>query len=129
VPWNGGLRGDREKQPRPESAPPAEEKAPAPPASSASPAAPLAHRSPERPGLGTEFGEAVSSQVTEVPFERALPRPDVVIGARYNDRAGLVALGVDVDSGATTEAVLRRGAEPFPVVERGYAAPPPGWRW
>lgn len=38
----------------------------------------------------TEFGEAVSSHVTEVPFERAPQQPDVVIGAR---RAGLVTLG------------------------------------
>jgi uncharacterized protein YbjT (DUF2867 family) len=51
----------------------------------------------------------------------------VVIGARYDDRAGLVALGIDVDGRFLTEAGIRRGAEPFPVVERGYAAPPPGW--
>lgn len=129
VPWNSGLRGDFERQPRGESVPPAEEKAPAPPAPSASPSAPLVHKSAERPGLGTEFGEAFSSQVTEVPFERALQRPEVAIGARYDDRAGLVALGVDVDGGAMTEAKLRRGAEPFPVLERNYAEPPPGWRW
>lgn len=127
APWNGGLRDDLEGRQRANAAPRAEEKPPAPTAP-ASPSAPLAHKSAERPGLGTEFGEAVTSQVTEVPFERALQRPEIVIGARYNDRTGLIALGIDVDSGAMTEAELRRGAEPFPVVERGYAVPPPGWR-
>jgi hypothetical protein len=127
APWNGDPRDDFEGRQRGNSAPRAEENGtgPTPPASSS---APLAQKSAERPGLGTEFGEAVSSQVTEVPFERARQRPDVVIGARYDDRAGLVALGIQVDGGAITEAELRHGAEPFPVVERGYAAPPPGWR-
>ena len=88
---------------------------------------PLARKSAERPGLGTEFGEPVWSQVHEVPFERASERPRVLIGARYDDRRGLVALGIDVDS-PIGEADLRRTAEPFPVVERDYATPPPGWR-
>src|SRR5437899_1514386 len=123
----GHLRDDLEGRQSGSPAPRAEENAPAvtPPGS---PSAPLPQKAPERPGLGTEFGEAVSSQVTEVPFERALLRPEAVIGARYDDRAGLVALGIEVDGGALTEAELRRSAEPFPVVERGYAAPPPGWR-
>ena len=124
APWNGGLRGDLKEQQRGSPAPEAEQGAPA----TAPPASPLARKPAERPGLGTEFGEAVSSQVTEVPFERAHERPEVVIGARYDDRAGLVALGIEVDGGAISEAELRRGAEPFPIVERGYAVPPPGWR-
>ena len=122
APGSDGLRSDLEREQRGSPAPQAEQDAPAPPAS------PLAHKSAERPGLGTEFGEAVSSRVTEVPFERAHERPEVVIGARYDDRAGLVALGIEVDGGAISEAELRRSAEPFPIVERGYAAPPPGWR-
>ena len=127
APWNGGQRDDLEGRQRGNPSPQAEENAPAP-ALPAAPSAPLTHKSAERPGLGTEFGEAVSSRVTEVPFERASQRPEAVIGARYDDHAGLVALGIDVSGGAMTEAELRRGAEPFPVVERGYAAPPPGWR-
>jgi hypothetical protein len=51
-----------------------------------------------------------------------------VIGARYDDRAGLMALGIDVDGERTSDARLRATAEPFPVVEQGYAEPPPGWR-
>src|ERR1700682_196799 len=127
APWNGGLRDDLEGRESGDSPPRAEENGPGPPPPTP-PSAPLAHKSAERPGLGTEFGEPVSSQVTEVPFERALQRPQVVIGARYDDRAGLVALGIDVDGIVLTEAELRHGAEPFPGVERGYASPPPGWR-
>lgn len=126
APWEGSLRDDSGGRQKGNAAPRAEEgsRAPAAPASPSGPDA----RSAQRPGLGTEFGEAVSSQVTEVPFQRALQRPDVVIGARYDDRSGLIALGIDVDGNAMAEARLRRGAEPFPVVERGYAPPPPGWR-
>lgn len=88
-----------------------------------------------RPGLGTEFGEAVGSSVREVSFARANPTsPAVVLGARYNDRDGLIALGIDVDpydacQGWTCDRdlELRETARPFPVTERRYAAPPPCW--
>jgi hypothetical protein len=88
-----------------------------------------------RPGLGTEFGEAVGSAVREVSFARANPSsPSVVLGARYNDREGLLALGIDVDpydacQGWTCDRdlQLRETATPFPVTERRYAAPPPCW--
>lgn len=84
----------------------------------------------ERPGLGTEFGEAVSSHIQEVEFVRAnASTPSVVLGLRYNDRAGLLALGVNVDGiypwPGDTE--LRRTANPFPVSTHRYAAPPAGW--
>ena len=123
-PWNDRSRDDLGGDSYRKSAPPAEEGTPLSGGGAASPA-PLAQK---RPGLGTEFGEAVSSHVTEVPFERARPHPDAVLGARYDDRAGLVALGIDVDGATTFEDQLRRTAEPFPVVERAYAEPPPGWR-
>jgi len=89
---------------------------------------PVAQKRAERRGLGTAFGEAVESQVTEVPFVRARLAPDATIGVRYDDRAGLAALGIDVGGPAMSEADLRRTAEPFPVVDRSYAAPPPGWQ-
>jgi hypothetical protein len=79
-----------------------------------------------RPGLGTEYGEAVYSQIREVSFERATSYPNAILGARYNNRAGLIALGIEVDG--PSEQVLRETAEPFPGVERGYAQPPPNWR-
>lgn len=78
-----------------------------------------------RPGLGTAFGEEHASHVRRVPFERAGARPSVVLTLRYDDRAGLLAAGVDVD-GRAEEAARREDAEPFRR-EAGYARPPPGW--
>lgn len=87
-----------------------------------------------RPGLGTEFGESVGSAVHEVSFTRANASiPAVVLGARYNDRDGLVAMGVDVEPdvcqgwACDRDLQLRETATPFPVTERRYAAPPPCW--
>lgn len=85
-----------------------------------------------RPGLGTEFGERVDSQIQEVSFVRQdATRPSAILGVRYNDRAGLLALGVDVygDGNYYGDTQLRRTADPFPVTDRRYAAPPPGWDW
>ena len=40
----------------------------------------------------------VSSQIREVEFVRANPsEPAALLGLRYNDRAGLIAMGIDVD--------------------------------
>jgi len=85
----------------------------------------------ERPGLGTEFGEAVSSHIQEVGFVRAnASSPAVVLGLRYNDHDGLLAMGVNVDGVYPwpSDTELRRTAEPFPVSPRHYAAPPAGWQ-
>jgi hypothetical protein len=109
--------------------------APAAPSASA-PADKSASEPTRRRGLGTEFGEAVGSAVREVAFIRAnASRPAVVLGARYNDRDGLVALGIDVDPrppvcngwSCDDDLELRQTAHPFPVTERRYAAPPPCW--
>jgi hypothetical protein len=86
----------------------------------------------ERPGLGTEFGEQMGSPVREVHFVRASAgQPAVVLGVRYDDRQGLMALGIEVDRGGWEgDTYLRQSARPFPAVSRGYSAPPPGWqRW
>jgi hypothetical protein len=85
----------------------------------------------QRPGLGTEFGEAVASHIQEVEFVRAnSATPSVILGVRYNDHDGLLAMGVNVDGvypwPADTE--LRRTADPFPVSPRRYAAPPASWQ-
>ena len=85
----------------------------------------------ERPGLGTEFGEAVDSHIQEVDFVRAnASSPSVILGVRYNDHDGLVALGVNVDGiyPWPSDSDLRRTAEPFPTSPRRYAAPPVGWQ-
>jgi len=134
-------RGDAAPAP---SAPPSADKrsapAPAPMAEGSSAGSPrgYADAAPSRrPGLGTEFGEAVGSSVREVSFVRASSSsPSVVLGARYNDHDGLVALGIDVDRdpyacnggwACDHDLDLRQTANPFPVSDRHYAAPPPCW--
>jgi hypothetical protein len=83
-----------------------------------------------RPGLGTEYGEATHSPIREVSFVRAsASRPSVVLGLRYNDRSGLMAVGIDLDHGwGPDDTYLRQTANPFPVSNRGFSTPPPGWR-
>ena len=84
-----------------------------------------------RPGLGTEFGERVHSRIEEVDFVRQSPgTPAAILGVRYNDREGLIALGVDVDGYGyhDDDSQLRRTADPFPSSPRRYACPPEGWR-
>jgi hypothetical protein len=79
----------------------------------------------DRAGLGTEFGESRWSHVNQVNFERASNQPGVVLGLRYNDRAGLRAMGVNLRPYPdATEADVRETAQPF----RGnYCTPPAGW--
>lgn len=119
------LRAEREQ-----SAPTASAQAPSAKAesSAADEAAPAEGRaSRSRAGLGTEFGESVHSEIRHVSFVRANPRqPALILGARYNDREGLLALGIDVDA-VYAEGKLRRSANPFPVSQR-YAVPPADWR-
>jgi len=103
-------------------------------------AQPRGPSSSSRPGLGTEYGEAVNSRIYEVNFVRANPGyPSAVLGVRYNDRNGLLAMGIPIDSYYDQacysydgqyrydDGDLRRTAEPFPVTDRRFAAPPPGW--
>jgi hypothetical protein len=102
-----------------EAAPPMAQGAPTPP-------------SYQRPGLGTQFGESVESNIQEVSFIRANPtQPSIILGLRYNDRAGLLARGIDVDGRygyGDHDGWLRGTADPFPVSHR-YATPPAGWRY
>jgi hypothetical protein len=107
----------------------------APSASAAAPqeGAPMAPAAPapQRPGLGTEFGESVTSHIREVQFVRAnASAPSIILGLRYNDRPGLIALGIDVDAATVDadDAWLRGTADPFPVSQQRYATPPGGWR-
>jgi hypothetical protein len=82
-------------------------------------------RSPQsRPGLATAFGERLGSPVQSVSFQRRNPsHPSCILGLRYNDHQGLLAMGVPLPS--RHEATVRHSATPFVPV---YAAPPPGWR-
>jgi hypothetical protein len=119
--------------------------APAPPAAGSAPRAEAApgeeaeaHKSAPRrslgmdaprPGLGTDFGEERDSAVSRTSFERASASPAAVLTVRYDDRAGLVALGIDVDRGgwaSRDEAWRRERADPFRR-DASYASPPPGW--
>jgi hypothetical protein len=95
----------------------------------ASARAPRAEAPRKRAGLGTEFGEAVSSEIRQVSFVRASDtRPSVLLGARYNDRAGLLALGIDLDGASELDDLaLRQSADPFPAQHR-FAQPPADWR-
>ncbi len=81
----------------------------------------------ERSGLGTGFGERHESRVVEVAFERASSTPATLLSLRYDDRPGLLALGIDVDGARwpSRDKWLRETAEPFRG--DGFAEPPPGW--
>jgi hypothetical protein len=78
----------------------------------------------ERPGLGTEYGEAHTSEVEEVSFVRAESSPSIVQELRYDDRDGLQARGIPVypRDDRDDETRLRDTAQPF--AER-FAQPPP----
>jgi len=82
-------------------------------------------RSVDRPGLGTEFGEARASHIGTTDFTRATPTaPRQVVALRYNDRAGLLALGIPVTpSRAEVDVHLRETADPFR--ENRFAQAPP----
>jgi len=91
-------------------------------------AAPRASAPSERPGLGTEFGERRASHVDFTRFEREnSSHPASILEVRYNDREGLLALGVLVDddppSARGCDLCTRESADPFPG--RKFAEPPP----
>ncbi|HMJ10798.1 MAG TPA: hypothetical protein VK524_05295 [Polyangiaceae bacterium] len=72
--------------------------------------------------LGTEFGEARLSSVTEVPFTRAnRTRPARVISVFYDDASGLRARGIEVFEPSWRPAAV----EPQPFPRSRFAAPPP----
>lgn len=85
-------------------------------------------RRAERRGLGTEFAEEHTSRVEQVYFERETAKPGAVVALRYDDRQGLLALGIDVDgllSSSCSDRTLRQEANPFR--RNSFAEPPPGW--
>jgi hypothetical protein len=83
---------------------------------------------PERLGLGTEFGESRYSAANYTRFVRASDRPVAVAELRYNDTAGLRALGILLDpTPDADELYTRETANPFPG-DRGFARPPAGVR-
>ena len=97
-------------------------------------AQPYARRN--RPGLGTEYGEAVNSPSTRSSSCAPTPAlPSAVLGVRYNDRDGLLAMGIPVDSyydqacyDTTTTATCAARPSRSRSTDRRFAAPPPGWQ-
>ncbi len=82
----------------------------------------------ERLGLGTEFGESRYSAASYTRFVRASDRPVAVAELRYNDTAGLEALGILVEPMPDVDELnTRETADPFPG-DRGFARPPAGIR-
>jgi hypothetical protein len=77
-----------------------------------------------RPGLGTEFGEQRYSAASFTRFVRATDRPIAIAELRYNNAAGLAALGINAeplpDQG---EIMTRETADPFPGDHR-FSTPP-----
>jgi hypothetical protein len=68
-----------------------------------------------RPGLGTEFGEARYSAANYTRFTRSTSRPIAIAELRYNDAAGLAALGIHVQPMPDeNEIMTRETADPFP---------------
>jgi hypothetical protein len=80
----------------------------------------------QRPGLGTEYGEQRYSAVSFTRFVRSTRRPVAVAELRYNDAAGLAALGIPVaPMPDEDELYTRETADPFPG-DRRFARPPGG---
>jgi hypothetical protein len=72
--------------------------------------------------LGTEFGEARTSFVTEVAFVRASrAQPARVLSVFYDDAAGLQARGIEVLEPSWRPAAL----DPQPFPRSRFASPPP----
>ncbi len=88
------------------------------------PPPPVTGQRNNRPGLGTEFGESRTSAASFTKFVRAAGRPIAVAELRYNNAAGLAALGINAqplpDAG---EIMTRETADPFPGDAR-FSRPP-----
>jgi hypothetical protein len=119
----GGARDEAER--RAEAPPPSS--TPAPEGGVAS-GAPRRSKAAARPGLGTEFSEEHASRVEVTTFERASERPEAVLTFRYDDREGLIALGIDVDGGRERRAEAWRRETASPFRADGWCEPPSGWR-
>lgn len=105
VQYNSGGDGEAAGASADMAAPMAEPMSPAPPPpAQASPGGMAMTRTPARreqapepdptyrPGLGTEFGEQRSSQISFVSFQRASQQPFATVALNYNDSQGVAAM-------------------------------------
>jgi hypothetical protein len=85
--------------------------------------------SKQRSGLGTEYGEQRYSAATWTRFVRSSDHPVAVAELRYNDAAGLTAMGIDVGGPRPDpeEVTKRETADPFPG-DPTFSRPPAGIR-
>jgi hypothetical protein len=97
----------------------------APPSAADKAAGASAAPSAQRSGLGTQFGETHDSRVEETSFVRADAGPMTFAELRYDDRAGLLARGIELPplrGERWAENLRRDGAQPFP--DSRFAQPP-----
>lgn len=135
-PEKSGADAPRAKRPAPTEASDEssrmEAEAPAAPAGGASasrpadccgaPPPPVVHQR-DRAGLGTEFGEQRYSAASFTRFVRAANKPIAIAELRYNNHAGLSALGIPLSPMPDEdEIMLRETADPFPGDR--FARPP-----
>jgi hypothetical protein len=86
-----------------------------------------------RQGLGTEYGHSTYSPSTSTTFTRASRRPSALLALRYDDREGLIALGVlprPVPRPYYYNPPRPR-PDPFPYTPEPvtFAPPPPPYYW
>lgn len=75
-------------------------------------------------GIGTAYGESISSQAEVVPFvRRDATRPAEIAAVYYDHREGLESRGIRISK----DIELSRNPTPFPGVDNGsgFAPPPP----
>ncbi|MCP4603211.1 MAG: hypothetical protein GY847_22300 [Proteobacteria bacterium] len=89
---------------------------------------PVDHAAPKEQGVGTKYGENLSSVAEVVPFRRRVEgEPNELIVLYYDEREGLERIGV-VFSETTPKRIVSKEPNPFPGVtddEEGFAPPPP----
>lgn len=80
-------------------------------------------------GLGTGYGDSTYSPSTQTSFRRASTRPHAILAVRYDDRQGLIALGVLPRPKPYNYRHLK--PEPFPNSPEpvSFAPPPPPRQW
>ena len=80
-------------------------------------------------GLGTEYGETTYAPSTQTTFRRASTRPHAILAMRYDDRAGLIALGVLPRPRPQYHRYPKPNPFPGSPEPVSFAPPPPPRQW